>query len=146
MDLYQLLRFLHVIGFIFLGGGFLAVFVSEWRGYPRACQQQPDAWDLHQPPAEICLTRVCAKATVIFEDLFLYHGKLRRQHLQAKARFSWHTRISRICDYVGSERWQENRVARIAQNGGVAHISSLPITPAKSFPDLAPFENVPALS
>jgi predicted integral membrane protein DUF2269 len=33
MDLYQLLRFLHVIGFIFLGGGLLAVFVSEWRGY-----------------------------------------------------------------------------------------------------------------
>ena len=33
MDLYQLLRFFHVIGFIFLGGGLLAVFVSEWRGY-----------------------------------------------------------------------------------------------------------------
>ncbi len=29
----MLLRFLHVIGFIFLGGGLLAVFVSEWRGY-----------------------------------------------------------------------------------------------------------------
>ena len=33
MDLYQLLRFFHFIGFIFLGGGLLAVFVSEWRGY-----------------------------------------------------------------------------------------------------------------
>ena len=33
MDLYQLLRFFHVIGFIFVGGGLLAVFVSEWRGY-----------------------------------------------------------------------------------------------------------------
>ena len=33
MDLYQLLRFFHVIGFICLGGGLLAVFVSEWRGY-----------------------------------------------------------------------------------------------------------------
>jgi hypothetical protein len=33
MDLYQLLRFFHVIGFIFLGGGLLAVFVSEWRSY-----------------------------------------------------------------------------------------------------------------
>ena len=32
MNLYQLLRFLHVIGFIFLGGGLLAVFVSEWCG------------------------------------------------------------------------------------------------------------------
>jgi hypothetical protein len=93
------------------------------RRYERACQQRPDAWDLHQPPAEFCLTRVCAKATVFFEDLFLYHGKLRRQHLQAKARFSWHTRISRICDYVGSERRQENRVARFAQ------MAALPIYP-----------------
>ena len=33
MDIYLLLRFLHVMGFIFLGGGLLAVFVSEWRGY-----------------------------------------------------------------------------------------------------------------
>jgi uncharacterized membrane protein len=33
MDLYLLLRFFHVIGFIFLGGGLLAVFISEWRGY-----------------------------------------------------------------------------------------------------------------
>lgn len=33
MDFYQLLRFFHFIGFIFLGGGLLAVFVSEWRGY-----------------------------------------------------------------------------------------------------------------
>ncbi len=33
MDLYLLLRFLHVMGFIFLGGGLLAVFISEWRGY-----------------------------------------------------------------------------------------------------------------
>ena len=33
MDLYLLLRFFHFIGFIFLGGGLLAVFVSEWRGY-----------------------------------------------------------------------------------------------------------------
>jgi hypothetical protein len=33
MDLYQLLRFLHFIGFIFIGGGLLAVFVSEFRGY-----------------------------------------------------------------------------------------------------------------
>jgi len=33
MDIYQLLRFLHFAGFIFLGGGLLAVFVSEWRGY-----------------------------------------------------------------------------------------------------------------
>ncbi len=33
MDLYQLLRYLHYIGFIFLGGGLLAVWVSEWRGY-----------------------------------------------------------------------------------------------------------------
>lgn len=33
MDLYTLLRFLHFIGFIFIGGGLLAVWVSEWRGY-----------------------------------------------------------------------------------------------------------------
>ena len=33
MDVYPLLRLLHFIGFIFLGGGLLAVFVSEWRGY-----------------------------------------------------------------------------------------------------------------
>ncbi len=33
MDIYQLLRFLHFAGFIFLGGGLLAVFASEWRGY-----------------------------------------------------------------------------------------------------------------
>lgn len=32
-DLYLLLRFFHFTGFIFLGGGLLAVFVSEWRGY-----------------------------------------------------------------------------------------------------------------
>lgn len=32
-DLYVLLRFFHFTGFIFLGGGLLAVFVSEWRGY-----------------------------------------------------------------------------------------------------------------
>lgn len=37
MDIYQLLRFLHFAGFIFLGGGLLAVFVSEWRAY-RASQ------------------------------------------------------------------------------------------------------------
>jgi hypothetical protein len=30
---YTLLRFFHFTGFIFLGGGLLAVFVSEWRGY-----------------------------------------------------------------------------------------------------------------
>lgn len=33
MDLYTLLRYLHFIGFIFIGGGLLAVWVSEWRGY-----------------------------------------------------------------------------------------------------------------
>ena len=33
MDVYVLLRFLHVMGFILLGGGLLAVFISEWRGY-----------------------------------------------------------------------------------------------------------------
>ena len=33
MDLYQALRLLHFAGFIFLGGGLLAVFVSEWRAY-----------------------------------------------------------------------------------------------------------------
>ena len=33
MDSYQVLRYLHVMGFIFLGGGLLGVFVSEWRGY-----------------------------------------------------------------------------------------------------------------
>lgn len=33
MDLYLLLRYLHFIGFMFLGGGLLAVWVSEWRGY-----------------------------------------------------------------------------------------------------------------
>jgi uncharacterized membrane protein len=33
MDLYTLLRYLHYIGFIFIGGGLLAVWVSEWRGY-----------------------------------------------------------------------------------------------------------------
>ncbi len=33
MDAHQLLRFLHFAGFIFLGGGLLAVFVSEWRAY-----------------------------------------------------------------------------------------------------------------
>jgi hypothetical protein len=32
-NLYVLLRFFHFTGFIFLGGGLLAVFVSEWRGY-----------------------------------------------------------------------------------------------------------------
>lgn len=33
MDSYTLLRFFHYIGFIFIGGGLLAVWVSEWRGY-----------------------------------------------------------------------------------------------------------------
>lgn len=33
MDLYLLLRLLHFAGFIFLGGGLLAVFVSELRAY-----------------------------------------------------------------------------------------------------------------
>ncbi len=33
MDVYQPLRFLHFAGFIFLGGGLLAVFVSELRAY-----------------------------------------------------------------------------------------------------------------
>ncbi len=33
MDSYQVLRYLHIMGFIFLGGGLLGVFVSEWRGY-----------------------------------------------------------------------------------------------------------------
>jgi hypothetical protein len=33
MDLYLVLRYLHFIGFILLGGGLAAVFVSEWRGY-----------------------------------------------------------------------------------------------------------------
>lgn len=33
MDAYPLLRLAHVAGFILLGGGLLAVFVSEWRAY-----------------------------------------------------------------------------------------------------------------
>lgn len=33
MGLYSALRLLHAAGFIFLGGGLLAVFVSEWRAY-----------------------------------------------------------------------------------------------------------------
>jgi uncharacterized membrane protein len=33
MDYYLLLRYLHFIGFILVGGGLAAVFVSEWRGY-----------------------------------------------------------------------------------------------------------------
>jgi uncharacterized membrane protein len=33
MDFYLALRFLHIAGFIFLGGGLLGVFVSEWRAY-----------------------------------------------------------------------------------------------------------------
>lgn len=33
MDIYALLRYLHYIGFIFIGGGLLAVWVSEWRAY-----------------------------------------------------------------------------------------------------------------
>jgi len=33
MDSYLLLRLLHFTGIIFLGGGLLAVFVSEWRSY-----------------------------------------------------------------------------------------------------------------
>lgn len=33
MDYYLLLRYLHFIGFILLGGGLVAVFVSECRGY-----------------------------------------------------------------------------------------------------------------
>ncbi len=33
MDSYLLLRYLHFIGFMLIGGGLAAVFVSEWRGY-----------------------------------------------------------------------------------------------------------------
>ena len=33
MDLYLLLRFFHHIGYILVGGGLAAVFISEWRGY-----------------------------------------------------------------------------------------------------------------
>lgn len=33
MDPYLLLRFLHFMGFMLIGGGLAAVFVSEWRGY-----------------------------------------------------------------------------------------------------------------
>ena len=33
MDYYLLLRFAHIVGFILLGGGLLAVFVSEMRAY-----------------------------------------------------------------------------------------------------------------
>ena len=33
MDIYCCYGYLHFMGFIFLGGGLLAVFVSEWRGY-----------------------------------------------------------------------------------------------------------------
>ena len=33
MDLYLVLRFFHHIGYILLGGGLAAVFISEWRGY-----------------------------------------------------------------------------------------------------------------
>lgn len=33
MDTFQVLRYVHILGFIFLGGGLLGVFVSEWRGY-----------------------------------------------------------------------------------------------------------------
>jgi uncharacterized membrane protein len=33
MDLYLSLRYLHFIGFMLIGGGLLAVWVSEWRGY-----------------------------------------------------------------------------------------------------------------
>lgn len=33
MDLYALLKFLHIVGFVLLGGGLLAVFVSELRAY-----------------------------------------------------------------------------------------------------------------
>jgi uncharacterized membrane protein len=33
MDIYSFLRLMHFLGFILLGGGLLAVFVSEWRAY-----------------------------------------------------------------------------------------------------------------
>lgn len=33
MDYYTLLKFLHIVGFVVLGGGLLAVFVSELRAY-----------------------------------------------------------------------------------------------------------------
>ncbi len=33
MDLYLVLRFFHHIGYILVGGGLAAVFISEWRGY-----------------------------------------------------------------------------------------------------------------
>lgn len=33
MDYYLLLRLVHIVGFVFLGGGLLAVFVSEVRAY-----------------------------------------------------------------------------------------------------------------
>lgn len=33
MEVYWLLRFLHIVGFILLGGGLLAVFISEARAY-----------------------------------------------------------------------------------------------------------------
>ncbi len=33
MDIYSLLKFAHIIGFILLGGGLLAVFISEFEAY-----------------------------------------------------------------------------------------------------------------
>ena len=54
-----------------------------------------DARYSHQPAAEFCLT-ACPDAPVIFEDLVFHHGKLRREHLQAKARIGWHTRFFRV--------------------------------------------------
>lgn len=33
MDLYPLLRYAHILGFVLLGGGLLAVFISELRAY-----------------------------------------------------------------------------------------------------------------
>ncbi len=36
MDTYSLLKFMHIVGFIALGGGLLAVFISELRAYRTA--------------------------------------------------------------------------------------------------------------
>lgn len=61
MDYYSLLKFGHIVGFILLGGGLLAVFVSELQAY-RA--------------TELKLFAEAARYTAIFYDNFVIAGAL----------------------------------------------------------------------